>query len=300
MPIPDSYRIDVVRALVQDPFHLLVYWELRDDSLEAIHDLFPNNGAGFRPTMRLVDYSDGFEAYVNIPTAGKYWFGTLPGHRYRVDVGARSVQYGFVPIVRSNFVETPRGTVSPELDADPDYRVDTPRFVRLLSATGFATDEVIAEVARTEQERETGMPAAEVAPSHTPPPYIADAFAKLPDAVRRTAARISLGGTITIEEILAMPEGIRELLLTLARAGEFEVVTAAFIHLLPQLMRQVLEGRLVADATHPFHLPPRFALGASEQIRRPRVDWTWMPSMVERLSTIVPPLAPDPLDQVEN
>src|SRR5262245_31261731 len=113
MQLPEEYGVDVVRALVQDPFHLMVYWELRPDSLRTLEGLFPDgSSADFRPTMRLTDLTEGSEAYVHVPLLGKYWFVASPTHQYRVDVGALSAQYGFVPVVRSNVVETPRGTVA--------------------------------------------------------------------------------------------------------------------------------------------------------------------------------------------
>jgi hypothetical protein len=274
MEIPESYGVDVVRALVQDPFHLLVYWELRSDSVRALADIFPDAAIGdFQPTMRLTDVDEGFEAYVPIPLRGKYWFGTAPDRGYRVDVGARSPQFGFVPIMRSDAVRTPRGTVAPNLDLDPDYHVGTPEFVRLLSATGFANDRVLNDLARADEDRgrDAGRFGAEV------PDYLRRAFDRLPDEVRTAATAVAEGDSIDRDTVERLPDRLRGILLGLR--DEDEVVTAAFMHLLPQLLRQALEGEFVEDEHHPLHLPPRFAIGSSEAIRRPRVDWRWMPSM---------------------
>src|SRR5215203_1420462 len=74
MELPDAYGVDIVRALVQDPFHLLVYWEIRPESLTAVEGLFPNGPSGnFHPSMRLTELSEGYEAYVHVPLSGKYW-----------------------------------------------------------------------------------------------------------------------------------------------------------------------------------------------------------------------------------
>jgi hypothetical protein len=296
MPIPDSYDVDVVRALVQDPFHLMVYWELRPESLRALAALFPDvSVASFHASMRLTDMDEGYEAYVVIPLAGKYWFLTMPDKGYRVDIGARSEEYGFVPIIRSNVVRTPRGTISPELDHDPAFVADTPRFVKLLGVTGFATDRVLAEVALADAHIEPETRSE--SPASPPPPYLADAFAKLPQTVRDAAARVALGDRLTPELLALLPDELRELLLRLLRDGDYELLTAAFMHLLPQLLRRALEGEFVEDAQHPLHLPPRFAMGSSEELaRRPRVDWSWMPSMAHTLSRRTPALEPDPLD----
>jgi hypothetical protein len=297
MSIPESYGVDVVRALVQDPFHLMVYWELRPESLLALSALFPDAQlARFHSCMRLTDMDEGYEAYVAIPLAGKYWFLTMPDKGYRVDVGARSEEYGFVPIVRSNVVRTPRGTVSPELDGDPQFKADTPRFVKLLAVTGFATDRVLSEVALAAANLEpSDRPAP---PPATPPPaYLADAFAKLPDSVRDAAARVALGETLTPDLLALLPGELRELLLRLLRDGDYDMITAAFMHLLPQLLRRALEGEFVEVAQHPLHLPPRFAIGSSDELlKRPRVDWSWMPSMAQTLRRRAPAIEPDPLD----
>jgi hypothetical protein len=292
-PIPESYGRDVVRALVQDPFHLMVYWELRAESVRALSGLFPDAAPdAFHPSMRLTDTEAGYEAYVAIPLAGKYWFGTMPGRTYRVDVGARSADFGFVPVMRSNAVTTPRGTVAAELDPDPEYQVETPRFVRLLAVSGFANDRVLAEVARADAAR--GGEGGPQPPTEAPP-YLVDAFHKLPEPVRDAASTVAQGGSITDDILMNLPAWLREALLALRRDGEDEIVTAAFMHLLPQLLRQALEGGFVAGGTHPFHLPPRFAIGSSEAARRPAVDWSWMPSMTKTPPTRVE-ISPDPLD----
>lgn len=296
MAIPESYGVDVARALVQDPFHLMVYWELRAESLRAIQDLFPWGGASdFRPTLRLTDLLEGNEVYVHVPLSGKYWFGAVPGREYRVDVGALSSVHGFVPVVRSNVVETPRGTVSPVLDEDPQYRVETPRFVRLLELTGFATDRVLTDVARAETARLTGQPARLTGPAE-PPPFLVEAFGKLPEPVRVAAATVAEGGRISRSLYDLLPESLRKILAAFLGTDEEEILTAAFMHLLPQLLRHILEGELVDESMHPVHLPPRFMLGASETLQRPHVDWSWMPSMTKSLSRRTPRLEADALD----
>jgi hypothetical protein len=295
--LPETYGVDIVRALVQDPFHLMVYWEVRPESIAALEDLFPwGASSDFRPTMRMTDLVEGTEAYVTVPLAGKYWFGVMPSHQYRVDVGALSPHHGFVPVMRSNVVETPRGTVAAAVDDDPRYRVDAHRFVRLLEVTGFATDRVLTDVARAEAARASGEPERFAAQAE-PPAFLVNAFARLPDPVRTAAAHVATGGTISRRMVDDLPDQLRAILAAFSGAEEDEILTAAFMHLLPQLLRHVLDGGIVDEPTHPFHLPPRFILGASEQLQRPHVDWSWMPSMTKSLTRRTPGLAADSLDQ---
>jgi len=300
MEIPESYGVDIVRALVQDPFHLMVYWEIRPESYSAIEGLFPRGEVStFRPFMRLTDLDAGDEAYVAIPLSGKYWFSVNPSSSFRIDVGALSSSSGFVPVVRSNVVRTPAGTVSTAVDEDPKFRVDTPRFVKLLAVTGFATDRVLTDVARAEAALAAGLPMPEFVTQ--PSPSLIDAFSQLPVAVRTAAVRIAEGESLAANEIEELPASLRFMLERLLASGEFdsELLTAAFMHLLPQLLRNVLDGGILDDPAHPFHLPPRFAtLGSSEHVQRPHVDWSWMPSMAESLSRRQPVIAPDVLDPV--
>ncbi|MGB5039018.1 MAG: DUF4912 domain-containing protein [Blastocatellia bacterium] len=300
MEIPESYGIDIVRALVQDPFHLMVYWEIRPESYSAIQGLFPHDAVeAFRPFMRLTDLDAGDEAYVEIPLAGKYWFSVNPSSSFRIDVGALSSRFGFVPIVRSNVVHTPAGTVSTAVDEDPQFRVDTPRFVKLLAVTGFATDRVLTDVARAEAAMSAGLPMPEFVSQ--PSPALIDAFSRLPETVRHAAVHVADGESLTRSEIDQLPASLRLMLERLLASGEYdaELLTAAFMHLLPQLLRNALDGGILDDPAHPFHLPPRFVtLGSSDQLQRPHVDWSWMPSMAESLTRRPPVIAPDVLDTV--
>lgn len=297
MVLPDQYGVDIARAMVQDPFHLMAYWELRASSLDSLVTLFPDGAsADFRPTMRLTDLTEGSEAYVHIPMMGKYWFVTSPSHQYRVDIGALSPQFGFVPVVRSNVVETPRGTVSTTLADDPQYRVETPQFVKLLEVTGFATDRVLSEVARADAHRSAGEPPRLATPGG-PPAFLVEAFGKLPESVRHAASAIAEGATITPSVVDTLPDQLRSVLGTFRGSADEELMTAAFMHLLPQLLRNLLDGGLLDEPGHPVHLPPRFSLGGSEVLQRPRVDWSWMPSMTESITKRrAPHLEPDALD----
>jgi hypothetical protein len=300
MTLPDAYGVDVARALVQDPFHLMVYWELRAESVRALEGLFPDGAADFRPTMRLTDLTEGTEAYVNVPLSGKYWFETMPSHQYRADVGAYSPRHGFVPVVRSNVVETPRGTVAAVVDDDPKYRVSTPRFARLLEATGFATDRVLTDLARAEAgiAPEPARLGAAPAPA-PPPPFLVEAFGKLPEPVRAAAVEVARGRSITWSMLDALPPQLRAILESFRGSDDEEILTAAFMHLLPQLLRHVLDGGFVEEQAHPLHLPPRFAIGGSDVLQRPHVDWSWMPSMTESLTRRrAPRLEPDALDPI--
>src|SRR6187549_4250259 len=54
LPIPSHYDIDLMRAIVQDPFHLFVHWQLRTDPFERLRKIFPGGSVnGFRTVVKL-------------------------------------------------------------------------------------------------------------------------------------------------------------------------------------------------------------------------------------------------------
>src|SRR5579871_5481499 len=60
-PIPDTYDIDLLRVLVQDPFHLYIYWELRQATIDSLTKVFPKDEAPeFQTVLRLIELEEGY------------------------------------------------------------------------------------------------------------------------------------------------------------------------------------------------------------------------------------------------
>jgi len=56
LPIPAHYPVDVMRALVQDPFHIFVYWQMREDPFAHLRKIFSNgNIDDFDTVLKLID-----------------------------------------------------------------------------------------------------------------------------------------------------------------------------------------------------------------------------------------------------
>ena len=58
LPIPSAYALDFIRALVQDPFHLFVHWQLKDDPFARLSKMFPPTAGGkedFHTVLKLID-----------------------------------------------------------------------------------------------------------------------------------------------------------------------------------------------------------------------------------------------------
>jgi hypothetical protein len=261
LPIPEAYEADTIRALVQDPFHLWVYWEVRERTFTRLQKIFPEQiAATFYPALKITELKLGHTTFIGIDRRGSYWLSVFPDRRYRIEVGLRSHERGYIRLLEADEIGTPRGTVSMELADDPEYQISNRDFAELLRVSGFASF--------------TGMLGPERILRHLPPD-VSDIIA--------TAAR---GDELTDEQIANLPPRIRALILQMRARGAEGLTSLALLHLLPEYLRESLhrEDATVVDPIHPQHLAPRFMVGASESLQQPG---PWMPSMRERPSSPV-------------
>src|SRR5215470_7192038 len=144
LPVPETYDIDILRALLQDPFHIFIYWEVREESLKSLtHYFSPEDAAEFRTTLKLRDVEGGQEAFFNVGYRGRYWMTVFPDREYEFEIGVRSNKHGYISLLRSNRVRTPRGSISPETDQAAQYRLSPPEFIAVLESTGFAVEQAL-------------------------------------------------------------------------------------------------------------------------------------------------------------
>src|SRR5262249_23601353 len=144
LPVPEGYGVDIVRALLQDPFRVFIYWDVRPKSLEGLTRIFPEaEAAEFRTTLKLRDMDGGQEALFPVSARGRYWMMVFPARTYEFEIGVRSPRHGYISLARSNQVTTPRGTVSPELAPEPEYQLTAPQFIDVLQASGFAPEQAM-------------------------------------------------------------------------------------------------------------------------------------------------------------
>src|SRR5258708_23811826 len=124
-PIPDAYDIDFLRVLVQDPFSLYIYWELRQPTVDALTKVFPKEEfPEFQIVLRLIEITERHESFFNVGRIGSYWMSVFAGKKYRFEIGVRSPRRGYIKLIGSNEADTPRGTVAPESDRIPRFRLN--------------------------------------------------------------------------------------------------------------------------------------------------------------------------------
>jgi hypothetical protein len=265
----------MVRAMLQDPFRIFIYWDVREKSLEALTRYFPPEDVGaFRVVLRLIEIQGRNEAFFEVTRRGRYWMTVFPDREYEFEIGVRSPIHGYIALVRSNRVRTPRGTVSPETAEEGDYRLSPPGFVEILQESGFAADQALSLTI-------AGKP-GEVDQSD----LLRRAIMALPQEVRDAVIQAAAGGILTAEMIEALPEPLRTELMKLLAASGGELASIGLIHYLPELLREAAEvGRdWIGDHIHPLHLAPRFFLGGTENLTWPGGEFRW-PALPQRPSS---------------
>src|SRR5262249_49778908 len=258
--MPETYGLDMVRAMLQDPFRIFIYWEVREKSLEALTRYFPPEDVEhFRVVLRLIEIEGKNEAFFEVGRKGRYWMMVFPGREYEFEIGVRSPVHGYIALVRSNRVRTPRGTVSPETAEEGDYRLSPPDFIEILETSGFAADQAL-------NLSFAGMPGhADQSAA------LRAAILALPQLVRDAVMLAAARSPLTAELIEGLPEPLRTELMQLLAAGGGELASIGLLHYLPELLREAAEDTVdwIGDHIRPLHLAPRFFLGGTENLSWP-------------------------------
>ena len=120
--IPWGYGDIRITGMARDPHWACAYWEISDESIreaqERLHDpqaglslrVYDTTNRDFNGLNAHVHWDLGIDRGTNI-----YHFKVgKPGATIHVDVGVRNWHGGFQPIARSNSIEMPRDSVSPD------------------------------------------------------------------------------------------------------------------------------------------------------------------------------------------
>lgn len=259
LEIPDSYDVDTIRAMLQDPFHIWVYWNVRPQVFDKLKAVFPQHIAeSFSPVLKVTELTLNEVSFIKIIESGDYWLNVLPDKHYRVEVGMLSSERGYIRLLEADEITTPRGTVSKNVDPEPEYKIVGQEFADNLRASGFAAF--------------AGM---------LGPEKVMNA---LPENVSTVLSTVSAGESLQDDQIDNLPPRIRALLKELQERGEGgDLTLLAFLYLIPEYLRESVaevEG-LFADALHPHHVAPRYMVGSSEHRPYPSRN-PWLPSMTNK------------------
>lgn len=249
LPIPDLYDVDTIHALVQDPFHVWVYWEVRDTTAEKINTIFnPEIAKTFRPVLKITELTMGHTAFIDIGRRGSYWLSVFPDRRYRIEVGLYSDARGYIRLLEAEEIRTPRGTISAKA-AEDEYKISSEAFSEVLEVSGFASF--------------TGV----IGPERV--------LANLPEEVADIVSTAASGIALSDDQFANLPPRIRTLMLEMSEHGDRELASISLLHLLPEYLREAMSvDASISDPFHPIHLSPRFfKVGSSDEMQIPR-RWT--------------------------
>jgi hypothetical protein len=255
LPIPDTYGTDILRAMIQDPFRVFIYWEVRRDHLDSLTRYFsPEDIKTFKTVLKLRDTLGGQESYFDVDRRGRYWMMVLPGHEYQFEIGVQSPLHGYISLLASNRVQTPRGTISPITAQSEEYRLQPTEFVEVMEKSGFGAEQSLDITV-------AAMPGTNLREN-----ILSETLNRLSERTREAIMYAVSGGHLTAEMIAELPETIRDLVLSLYRESGSELASAGLMHYMPELLRETIESEeeWISDPVHPMRVVPRFFIGASE------------------------------------
>jgi len=119
-PLPSSYDVDQLELMVQSPLRVFAYWELRAATVvTALRSVPIEDRQNFQLLLRWNEIDSARERWLDPGTTDSWWFDTLPENRYRLELGLYWSEYGWIPLLVSRELVTPRLALGPAADWEP-------------------------------------------------------------------------------------------------------------------------------------------------------------------------------------
>ena len=104
--------------MVQSPLRVFAYWELREATIvSALGGIPVEDRQNFQLLLKWKERNAARERFLDPGTTDNWWFDTLPESRYQLELGLYWSEYGWLPLLASAELVTPRlalGPASPE------------------------------------------------------------------------------------------------------------------------------------------------------------------------------------------
>lgn len=248
LPIPSHYDFDMMRAMVQDPFRLFVYWQLKDSPFDRLSKMFPaGEAANFHTVLKLVDETTNIAVFFNAAFAREYWFSVFPNRSYRVELGVRSPRYGYIKLLSSQTVRTPRGGPSDQAAPEEKYKIAADDYLEVLRESHMVPDRAHNLFGAVDG----------LLPGNADAPASARnaVWESLPSSFRRLMRAIAdmqagreydkWWERLKQEELTGM---VQEFLTTISRMGDGELGYMLLLRYLPELLRRAITDEAQSDA----------------------------------------------------
>ena len=124
--LPDSYGETRVVLMAIEPYLLHVYWEITSDELEKARHWFDDDHAQSQTILRFYDVTNAvvdrgkahgfFDVDIDLYSRSRYVHLWSPDKSYFVELGFKTEDGRFFPLVRSNVAKTPSAWPAPRAD----------------------------------------------------------------------------------------------------------------------------------------------------------------------------------------
>jgi hypothetical protein len=145
--LPELPSDDRARLQLQSPNRLFFYWSSRKNPYDNLQRLFGDRFRGYDLSIRLINLKDDSVRVMPADKSGTTWFDVGSDTTYRAELGFFSQNRPFIRVMYSNEVQTPRPSPSRKLATDADFAVRTQQFADVLSASGFAHENIAQDFA---------------------------------------------------------------------------------------------------------------------------------------------------------
>ncbi len=270
LPIPSHYDFDIMRILVQDPFHLFVYWQLKDNPFDRLQRIFPTSEINkFHTALKLIDETNNIAVFFDAAFSREYWFNVFPDRQYRVELGLRSPTFGYIKLLSSESVLTPRGGPSDQIAEEPQYHITADEYLRVLRESHLVPERAFT--------LDGLLPGADA----VPPGARNAIWDSLPVSFRhlmQSIADIQAGRDYEIwwERLRKdeLEEIVREFLAIIKQMGDGELGYMLLLRYLPELLRRAIQAEGVAAGESELQIDKPVTLYLAEKLGQKASEMT--------------------------
>ena len=113
-PLPSRYDVDQLELMAQSPLRVFAYWELREATIMTALGRIPvQDRQNFQLLLKWRERNAAQEQLLDPGTTENWWFDTLPEKSYQLELGLYWSEYGWLPLLASTELVTPRLALGP-------------------------------------------------------------------------------------------------------------------------------------------------------------------------------------------
>jgi Domain of unknown function (DUF4912) len=113
-PLPSRYDVDQLELMPQSPLRVFAYWELREATIVTALGRIPvEDRQNFQLLLKWKEKNAGQQRFLDPGTTDNWWFDTLPESCYQLELGLYWGEYGWLPLLASGELVTPRLALGP-------------------------------------------------------------------------------------------------------------------------------------------------------------------------------------------